>query len=147
MVRRGKITSITEQGLQLFSEQYDFIKKQLEKQIKDCDYIIRFLPIEEKAQLKLLLRELQKEKFLKKQGSIYLWIDSYKYCAKTCKFIAHNMFKTKTHIVYPYFIPLFKKRDGLDFSREQLAKYYDDYENSRPNYRADKLVTILKKYK
>lgn len=103
--------------------------------------------LEEKAQLKLLLRELQKEKFLKKQGLIYLWIDSYKYCAKTCKFIAHNMFKTKTHIVYPYFIPLFKKRDGLDFSREQLAKYYDDYENSRPNYRADKLVTIFKKYK
>ena len=39
--------------------------------------------LEEKAQLKLLLRELQKEKFLKKQGSIYLWNDSYKYCAKT----------------------------------------------------------------
>lgn len=70
MMRREKIISITEQGLQFFSEQYDFIKKQLEKQIKDCDYIIRFLPIEEKAQLKLLLRELQKEKFLKKQGSI-----------------------------------------------------------------------------
>lgn len=45
MVRRGKITSITEQGLQFFSEQYDFIKKQLEKQIKDCDYIIKFRPI------------------------------------------------------------------------------------------------------
>lgn len=44
-MRRGKITSITEQGLQFFSEQYDFIKKQLEKQIKDCDYIIRFRPI------------------------------------------------------------------------------------------------------
>lgn len=38
MMRREKITSITEIGLQLFSEQYDFIKKQLEKQIKDCDY-------------------------------------------------------------------------------------------------------------
>lgn len=44
-MRREKIISITEQGLQFFSEQYDFIKKQLEKQIKDCDYIIRFKPI------------------------------------------------------------------------------------------------------
>ena len=74
MVRRGKITSITEQGLQFFSEQYDFIKKQLEKQIKDCDYIIRFLPIEDtfsiiyKSNLEEKYYTITFEEFLKNQN-------------------------------------------------------------------------------
>ncbi len=73
-MRREKITSITEIGLQLFSEQYDFIKKQLEKQIKDCDYIIRFRPIGDtfsifyKSNLEEKFYTITFEEFLKNQN-------------------------------------------------------------------------------
>lgn len=101
------------------------------------DYNIKDQIIEQDDKLRWgsLLKDLSKEGFVKKQGKIYIWIDSNKYMGKFCEFVKENLFYYPDHAFYLYFIPIFKNKDGEDFTREQLGKYKNDYNNSRTTVR------------
>jgi len=94
-----------------------------------------------------LLKDLGKSKFIQKKGKEYLWIDSNKYFARFCSFVKENMFYYSGHTIYPYFTPIFKKKDGSDFTNKQLGKNLVDYDCSPPSARGDKFEEILLKYK
>ncbi len=94
-----------------------------------------------------LLKDLLRGDFIKKKGKIYLWLDSYKYFAYFCVFVKDNMFYYPDHTVYPYFTPIFKKKDGTDFTGKQLGKYLLDFKYSPLTARRDKLEAILSLYK
>ena len=113
------------------------------------DYNIKDQIIEQDDKLRWgsLLKDLSKEGVVKKQGKIYIWIDSNKYMGKFCEFVKENLFYYPDHAFYLYFIPIFKNKDGEDFTREQLGKYKNDYNNSRTTVRVGKFERILDKHK
>ena len=77
------------------------------------DYNIKDQIIEQDDKLRWgsLLKDLSKEGFVKKQGKIYIWIDSNKYMGKFCEFVKENLFYYPDHAFYLYFIPIFKNKD------------------------------------